>query len=420
MKTKLSRQFLIFILFCLFFITVLMVSFLSTVLTFSQRGRMAYGLEFEGTPLTGMSREDAAELFKTAARQKMNGHQVLWLTFEQQRWQISPQQVGLTADIEATVEQAYAIGHSGQLLPDLYEDLRCALQGRSIKLQAYYDAPSLQDALQTIAGQINTPAANAACTFAPDGKIQKIPAVNGKSINPDSLLAECRSRLLAFSFSQPIRIHPETEAPAIGDEAIASIDSILASYTTYFYEGGNRGKNIHIAAEALDQKLIQPGEEFSFNNTVGGRIASAGYLDAPVIIDGKIEQDIGGGVCQVSSTLYDATLLAGLTPTARTAHFYPSAYVPAGLDATVADGQIDFGFRNDLPHLVCLLTRANHGALTIYVLGTKADLENQTIRLETKTEGPGPTVSAWRIYSQNGQEEQREHLHTDTYDTPPA
>ena len=417
MKSKSSRHFIIFIVFCLFFVAVLTVSFLSAILTFSQRGRMAYGLEFEGTPLTGMTQENAARLFERAAQQKLSRNAVL-LSYEQHSWSITAQEIGLTADIAATVQEAYAIGRSGSLLQNLCDNIRCALNGRSVRLITHYDEATLQFALDAIAARIDRPAEDAACFFGPNGQIQRQPAVIGRKVDTRALAEHFRPQLLALSLPQRATIEPDKEYPPISDEDLAAIDSVLASYTTFFGEGGNRGENIHIAAEALSQSFIPAGEEFSFNDAVGGRVASAGYLNAPVIINGKVEQDIGGGVCQVSSTLYNAILLAGLTPTERTAHFYPSSYVPAGLDATVADGQIDFCFRNDLPHNVYLLTSTADGALTIYVLGTRADLENDDIRLETAIEGPGPTVSAWRIYSRYGQELTREHLHTETYDTP--
>ena len=143
---------------------------------------------------------------------------------------------------------------------------------------------------------------------------------------------------------------------------------------------------------------------------------SAGYKSAPVIVNGSTEQGIGGGVCQVSSTLYNAVLLSGLTPTVRTPHYFPSSYCPPGLDATVADDLLDFQFKNQLPHNVYLLTRTYGAALTIYVLGTKKDLEGNTITLEREGSAMRPTV--YRVYSRNGQIIEREYMHTDSYYSP--
>ena len=132
------------------------------------------------------------------------------------------------------------------------------------------------------------------------------------------------------------------------------------------------------------------------------------------MINGKVEDGIGGGVCQVSSTLYNAILLAGLKPTVRTSHFYPSTYCPPGLDATVADNLIDFQFKNPLAHNVYILAEAHNNALTIRVLGTQADLQGNTIHLETIGTPLAPSV--YRIYSMQGQVIEREFLHTDRYE----
>ena len=131
-----------------------------------------------------------------------------------------------------------------------------------------------------------------------------------------------------------------------------------------------------------------------------------------------MEQDFGGGVCQVSSTLYNAVLLAGLTPTARTSHFYPSTYLPAGLDATVADGQIDFVFQNTLPHSILLRAGAFEGSLTVEVYGHRADLPGE-YDLETAIIGPPPTVEVYRVLYNGDTVIDREYLYTDVYDVPP-
>ena len=120
----------------------------------------------------------------------------------------------------------------------------------------------------------------------------------------------------------------------------------------------------------------------------------------------------------MSSTLYNAVLTAGLTPTDRTAHYYPSAYVDAGLDATVADGQIDFAFRNTLPHAVLIRSWASEGTLTISIYGCAEDLPG-VMEMESVVIGPPPTVEVYRLTYVGDQLINREYLYTDEYDVPP-
>ena len=107
-----------------------------------------------------------------------------------------------------------------------------------------------------------------------------------------------------------------------------------------------------------------------------------------------------------------------LTATARTSHFYPSAYLPAGLDATVADGQIDFVFQNTLPHSVLIRAGASGGALTVEIYGHRDDLPGE-YDLETSIIGPPPTVEVYRVLYQGETAVSREYLYTDVYDVPP-
>lgn len=121
----------------------------------------------------------------------------------------------------------------------------------------------------------------------------------------------------------------------------------IAQYITYFDPGlANRTENIRLAAKAIDGKLLAPGEQFSFNGTVGERTAEAGYKDAYIINGDSYELGLGGGICQVSSTLYNAVSLAHLQVIERHSHSLPVSYVPSGQDATVSYGILDFKFKN--------------------------------------------------------------------------
>ncbi|MFA6848835.1 MAG: VanW family protein, partial [Selenomonadaceae bacterium] len=233
----------------------------------------------------------------------------------------------------------------------------------------------------------------------------------------DAATASLSADLQKLKLPRQLELPVLEEQPTVTNEDLENIDTVLAVYSSSFSNNNsNRSQNIRIAAEALDQTLLRPETVVSFNNTVGKRVASAGYKDAAVILDGKIAQDVGGGVCQVSSTLYNAILLAGLTSVERTAHFYPSSYVPMGRDATVADGQIDFRFRNPFPHNAYLLSKVYGGMLTIYILGNHEDLRDYALTTNIEKPSPGAVVSVYRILRKNGHELQHEFLHTDHYD----
>lgn len=114
-------------------------------------------------------------------------------------------------------------------------------------------------------------------------------------------------------------------------EAAKEINAVLAEYTTTFYPGGNRSRNIEIAANSISGRYIAPGVSFSYNQATGSRSSANGYLEAPVIINGKVEPGTGGGVCQVSTTLFNAVILSGLAVTERTCHYSPASYARSGV-----------------------------------------------------------------------------------------
>ena len=218
----------------------------------------------------------------------------------------------------------------------------------------------------------------------------------------------------AYLTRNPITIHPEVEgidfdveeAKKILEEdkekyeiplkitkpSITTIDlgseafpNKLSTYTTR-YDGGdeNRSTNLKIACEKINDKIILPGETFSYNKTLGARTTSAGYKTAKVYENGAVVDGIGGGICQISSTLYNAVLKANLEIVERRNHQFITSYVPEGRDATVAYGVTDFKFKNNRKYAVKIKATASNGVATIDIYGIKEDTEYQ-ITFDTKT-----------------------------------
>lgn len=131
----------------------------------------------------------------------------------------------------------------------------------------------------------------------------------------------------------------------------------------------SRNANIAIAAEKLDGTTVRPGQEFSFNDTVGERSSELGYGPARVIVDGRSEPGIAGGICQLSSTLYNAALLAGMEIAERRAHSRPVPYLPVGLDATVSYGAADLRWVNALATPVTVRARVGAGSVCVWLEG---------------------------------------------------
>lgn len=153
--------------------------------------------------------------------------------------------------------------------------------------------------------------------------------------------------------------------PDVTTEELSQINSLISSYSTVFSPSADNATNISLAAKSISHTLLMPGDTFSFNDIVGNTTLEKGYVYAPVIVNSKIVQGVGGGVCQVSSTLYNAILLAGLSASERQPHSKPSKYVPLGMDATIDWGNIDFKFENTLPYPIYIVASTYNGTLCV-------------------------------------------------------
>lgn len=146
--------------------------------------------------------------------------------------------------------------------------------------------------------------------------------------------------------------------------------AVLGEYTTkYDANVYGRSHNIALAASAINDTVLEPGASFSFNGVVGSRNTSRGYMAAPVLVGGKYESGIGGGVCQVSTTVFNAALLSNMEITERFPHALAAGYVPLGMDAAVYYGLQDFRFRNPYSTPVTIKAHAENGELTVKILG---------------------------------------------------
>ena len=159
-----------------------------------------------------------------------------------------------------------------------------------------------------------------------------------------------------------------------------NLRNILVTYTTYFNSSNsNRSKNIKVAAQKINGKLLKPGEVFSFNNVVGPRTKKNGFKEAIEIVNNEFVTGVGGGVCQVSSTLYNSVLFTGLKIIDRKNHSRPVNYVPLGRGATVYYGLIDFKFKNNFSNPIMIMAKVVDNQLTITLLGTDPGIDVKVV-----------------------------------------
>lgn len=261
-----------------------------------------------------------------------------------------------------------------------------------------------------------------------DGESYSIePEVVGIKIDKDNakkIIEDNRNNSESYEIPAEI-IMPKVTAADLEAEFT---DTVIASYCTdYSSSSANRKENIRLASSSINGKILNPGEVFSYNDIVGPRTEAAGYKMAHVYSGGKTVDGIGGGICQVSSTLYNAVVFADLEIVYRTNHSMPVSYVPLGRDATVSYGTIDFKFKNNKDTPVKIEVIADGSFVTVNIYGRqkyKKDISIETaitgtikyttteIKDDTMYEGEtkleqeganGTTVEAYKIVKENGE-----------------
>lgn len=170
----------------------------------------------------------------------------------------------------------------------------------------------------------------------------------------------------------PLKITvPEITTNKLGTEAFPDLLSTFS--TNYYVANVNRTKNLELSAGKINGTILAPGEVFSYNRVVGERTIAAGFKNAAIFENGKVVDGLGGGICQISSTLYNSVLLANLEIVSRTNHGYLTSYLKAGLDATVVYGAIDFQFKNNRNYPIKIVSSVNGGVARIDIYGVKED-----------------------------------------------
>lgn len=230
--------------------------------------------------------------------------------------------------------------------------------------KGFIDQHKLEGLMEGLASKLYIPPVDA--MMEQNGKIHS--EKNGRALDREKFDMEFRNTFYGNARTK-LLVPVRTIYPKVNKELLKEISNKrLGTYTT-FYKTSNkeRSTNIELATEAVNSTVIFPGKTFSFNQVVGERTAEKGYKRAPVIVKGEFSEDIGGGICQVSSTLFNAVDLKGIQIEERYAHSREVPYVPPGRDATVSWWGPDFTFKNMYNEPILILANAKNGRLTVSV-----------------------------------------------------
>jgi len=369
-----------------------------------ERSTFYEGIFLDEIPLGGLTLQEASDHFRKAAESRL-GNLKAELTYEDQKWIFTHEDIRAHINWEEKLEELYQLAREGQL-EDRYRQVE-EIREKGVREQTTLtmDITQIKKDIADIAESLTIQPVDADIKFYPDRKekFSLIPEQAGQSVDAEQLY---RSVQQIFASEQPgtIAIEPiSVEAEVRMADLEKATSKIVTFSTSMSGSSENRMSNIGLALRKINGTKLNPGEVFSFNDTVGRRTEKAGFKLAPVIASDKSMKDsIGGGICQASSTLFNAVAMAGLEVVERYHHSFPVSYLDAGLDATVSWGGADFKFRNNKDTPIFIRSYRDGTRAVVEIYGEPIP-NNGEYRLTTKVIETIKAPKPKRVLDEKGQ-----------------
>lgn len=326
------------------------------------------GVQVPGLPLGGLSESEAIAAVRSWAER--TAQRTLRIYTPDQQWTVTGKQLGWQVDAAAVVADALAVGRRGTLLQRWQTRWHAMFKGVTILPVSASSVRATRTWLGKLEAVTYRPPHNAFRDLE-TGLVVKEKA--GAQLDVEKSVAAIQTALAAQADAVALVVRPMLPRVSYNDVLQVKAPVAIARFSTNFNAAmQNRVANIQMAASMIDGIILQPNEIFSFNDVVGPRLIATGYHDAPELLKGDLVPGVGGGVCQVSSTLYNAVLLSNLQVLQRYKHSAVLGYVQAGRDATVSYGQLDFRFRNTLSFPIVIRTFVTGNRISVGLWGKEA------------------------------------------------
>ncbi|RKD29447.1 VanW family protein [Lacrimispora algidixylanolytica] len=310
-----------------------------------QQTELKKDVKIEDVSITGMSREEARDAIEKKYQWQIN------ITYKDDEYKFKNL---LDKKVDALLEEIYT--------KDPKESYTLSLDGMEEDVKAEVKAIAEKWDVQAKNGSISG-------FDKKTGEFTYAGEQNGVVIDQDKLTADLLAQLKTKNFQAVIPATGKEVAPKITEAQAKKLYKTIGTYGTTTTSNSERNKNIELASNALDGLILKPGEEFSFNKATGERSSAKGYRPAGAYLNGVLVEEPGGGVCQVSSTLYNAVVFSGLTTTERHAHSYEPSYVTPGEDAMVSFGGPDMKFVNSSSSAIAIRASFSKQKLKISIVG---------------------------------------------------
>ncbi len=364
----------------IFLIGFLNLGFRSTV--GSWEDKVYIGVTINGLDVSGFNRESLRDFLVDSFSHNENNGDIEFVLGDESVL-ISYGELGVTYDYDKAIEEAFLFSKDLSYFQKISQIFN-PTHRKDIELLRVFDIDkSIDDLYQKLSDRFNLCAVDAKAQIL-DGQVILTEGSDGFEVDKESLIKMINDTNPSSASENGIYLATRSTSPKISSDVLEKINGKISSYTTnYKSSSTERATNIELSANAINGTILMPGESFSFNSTVGPRTRERGYKDAAVIVGNVYESGLGGGICQVSSTLHQAVVAAGIIPTQRRNHTLPTSYMPLGYDAAVAWGSLDYVFKNtyNFPILIDISTSERN--LTVSIYGDVTEM-NKTYSISTE------------------------------------
>lgn len=349
------------------------------------------GVYIEDLSVGNMTKEEATKEYEAVLKDKYNN--TLTLATDQQNVEISFEEMEYEVDIEKAVSKAESYATRGNILKR-YKEAELLKNGQEfhVEVEATFNEEKLREAIVNKTSSFSSEANDASITRANDEFIIT-PEKNGILVDIDKTL-EASINTLKEGNNFSVEISREEFVPNVTATQLETISDLLGEYDTGYSGAEGRMQNVENAASFLNGQVVFPGEELSFYDLINPFSLENGYSYAGEYSNGKVIQGIGGGVCQVSTTFYNAVLFAELDVVERHCHGLTVAYVPLSQDAAIAEGYLDLVISNSYDTPIYIESLCNEGRLYFKIYGKETRADNRRIEYESVTvsvtEPPAP------------------------------
>lgn len=350
--------------------------------TASAQDMIFEGISINGVNVGGMTKEEAKNILEEKFNKNLKNKKI-YINYENNKFTIDYKQLKAHYDVDKAVDAAFDYGKEGNIFEKTILKYKLKNNNYDIKMQFVSDTSIVNKEIKKISQKINFDPINASIKLTSSG-FKVTPDKNGKKVNEKKLEELIVSSIKPTDTQENINIPVDIVEAKIKADILNKIDTKISSFTTKFNLGDvNRSGNIRVAASFVNGTVVMPGEIYSMNKTLGPRLESKGYKEAPVIINGTHVPGLAGGICQVTTTVYNAALLANFQIVERRPHQLRVGYVPAGRDATISGDYIDMKFKNTNKYPIYIKANVSGGSITVTIYGAKEN-SGQTVEITSE------------------------------------